>query len=159
MKTLLLFGYHSSELARNWILIEGLQEYGYSVEECRTEKRGAIRKYIDLTRIYWKKRKACDAIIVTFMGYYFVPLAWLLARLTGKKLIFDALVSMYESEVEDRKRLARWDPRAWFLYMFEWWCYAVSDLVLLESPIYKPYLATKFHMKEKKQKLQEHFAK
>src|SRR3989344_9648628 len=111
--TVLLFGYQSRDLARNWILEKGLGEHGYLVEECRTDKKGLIAKYRDLTHLYLQKRKGGDIILVTFMGYYFVPLAWVLAKLTGKILIFDGLTSIYESEVEDRRRLSRFDPRAW----------------------------------------------
>ncbi len=148
--TVLLFGYQSRDLARNWILEKGLGEHGYLVEECRTDKKGLIAKYRDLTRLYLRKWKGVDVILVTFMGYYFVPLAWVLAKLTGKILIFDALISLYESEVEDRRRLSRFDPRAWFLFFLDWFCYVLPDLVLLESPVYAPFLSRRYRVPVKR---------
>ncbi|HLC76304.1 MAG TPA: glycosyltransferase [Candidatus Peribacterales bacterium] len=150
MKTILLFGYLPRDLARNWILDHGLLEQGFGVLECRTKKKGFIGKCIDLTRQFWGMRRECDVILVTFMGYYFVPLAWVLATLTGKKLIFDSLVSLYESEVEDRKRISRFDPRALALFLFEWLCYILPNLVLLESPVYAGFLKSRFHISKKK---------
>ena len=144
MKTILLFGYLPRDLARNWILEKGLTEQGFRILECRTLQKGFIGKYTDLTRKFWSMRRKCDVILVTFMGYYFMPLAWVLATLTGKILIFDGLVSMYEAEVEDRRRLSRFDPRAWFLFFLDWFSYAVADLVLLESPVYGKFLSQRF---------------
>src|SRR3989344_2835018 len=144
MKTILLFGYLPRDLARNWILEKGLTEQGFRILECRTLQKGFIGKYTDLMRKFWSVHRECDVILVTFMGYYFMPLAWVLATLTGKILIFDGLVSMYEAEVEDRRRLSRFDPRAWFLFFLDWFSYAVADLVLLESPVYGKFLSQRF---------------
>ncbi|HLD08110.1 MAG TPA: glycosyltransferase [Candidatus Peribacterales bacterium] len=144
MKTIILFGYLPRDLTRNWILEKGLTEHGYRVLECRTLKKGFLKKYMDLTRKFLSMRKECDIILVTFMGYYFMPLAWILAKLTGKILIFDGLTSIYESEVEDRRRLSRFDPRAWFLFFLDWFSYAVADLVLLESPVYGKFLSHRY---------------
>jgi len=150
MKTILLFGYLPRDIARNWILDHGLMEHGFRVLECRTLKKGFMGKYVDLVRQFWGMRKECDVILVTFMGFYFVPLAWVLAKLTGKMLVFDALVSLYESEVEDRRRISRFDPRAFALFLLEWLCYTLPDLVLLESPVYAGFLHHRFHVSEKK---------
>src|SRR3989344_1858545 len=107
MKTIILFGYLPRDLARNWILETGLTAHGYRILECRTQKKGFVGKCIDLVLQFWRMRRECDVVLVTFMGFYFVPLAWVLATITGKMLIFDALVSLYESEVEDRRRISR----------------------------------------------------
>ena len=144
MKTILLFGYLPRDLARNWILEKGLTEQGFRILECRTLQKGFIGKYTDLMRKFWSVHRECDVILVTFMGYYFMPLAWVLATLTGKILIFDGLVSMYESEVEDRRRISRFDPRAWFLFFLDWFSYTVADRVLLESPVYGTFLSRRY---------------
>lgn len=144
MKTILLFGYLPRDLARNWILEKGLTEHGCRVLECRTLAKGLTAKYIDLTRKFWKMRGECGVILVTFMGYYSMPLAWILAKLTGKTLVFDGLTSIYESEVEDRRRISRFDPRAWLLFFLDWFSYAVTDLVLLESPVYGKFLSRRY---------------
>ena len=148
MKTILLFGYLPRDISRNWILEKGLTEQGFRILECRTLRKGFIGKYTDLIRKFWSMRRGCDVILVTFMGYYFMPLAWVIATLTGKILIFDGLVSMYEAEVEDRRRLSRFDLRAWFLSFLDWFSYRVSDLVLLESPVYGKFLSQRYGIPE-----------
>lgn len=149
-KTILLFGYHSRDITRNWILEKGLTELGYNMQECRTTVKGFLPKYIDLTRKFLQCRKEVDVILVTFMGYYFMPLAWLLARLTGKVLVFDALVSLYDTNVDDRKFVSPANPRAWFYFLFDWICYVLADIVLLESPVYLHHIVRRYHLSGKR---------
>ena len=86
--TVCYFGIYNPTHTRNRLNIKGLRQNGVTVLECNVRDR-SWKKYWLLTKKYWSIRKLCDVIIVGFPGHPIMPLAWLLGRLTGKKIIFD----------------------------------------------------------------------
>ncbi len=96
------FGIYNSEYSRNRVLISGFKKNGAEIYECRVGPRvGKAKKFINLYKEYKKiKHNKFDYVIVAFPGHSVVWLAWLLF---GKRIIFDAFTSLYNSNVYDRK--------------------------------------------------------
>lgn len=80
-----------------------------------------------------------DAIYVVFLGHYLMPLAWYVARREKIPVIFDAFLSLYDTEVNDRARVSRLSPRAWILWMTDWFSCRLADVVLLDTEEHKQY--------------------
>ena len=108
---ILSFGHFDLEGGRSWAIRTGLTERGFAVELCRTERKGFFNKYADLLRGWRARTQKPDALYVPFLGHYLLPLAWVLAKASGIPVVFDALISLYETEVEDRRRIT---ARHWF---------------------------------------------
>ncbi|MFA6279106.1 MAG: glycosyltransferase [Candidatus Paceibacterota bacterium] len=144
------FGYdESDEGGRAWAMRTGLVENGIKVKQCKTNVSGFFAKCRDLYR-KWRNISDVNAIYVTFMGYYLMPLAWYLARRRGIPVILDVLVSQYDTEVVDRKRVSRFSTRAWFLWALDFISCFVADAIVVDTHEHKKFFAEKFLVDEKK---------
>ncbi len=144
------FGYDElDEGGRAWALRTGLAENGVEVKRCQTLVKGFFAKYRDLYR-KWESVGTVDALYVIFLGYYLMPLAWYLARRRGIPVILDALVSQYDTEVVDRKRISRGSPRAWFLWALDWFSCFVADAIVVDTNEHKKFFTEKFFVNARK---------
>lgn len=147
--TVCYFGIYKSSYTRNRVLIQGLRENGVEVIECNTRETG-FGKYIFLIRNYWKIRKDCDLIIVGFPGHTIMPLTWILAKLSGKKIIFDVFVSLYDSIILDRKSHSKISLAALKYWFLDWTSCRLADLLISEVNAYTEYFVKTFGLKRKK---------
>ncbi len=138
------FGHYDLDGGRSWAIRTGLAEHGCEVILCRTEAKGITGKYRDLLR-QWKALKAKpDAVYVPFLGHWILPLAWWLTRRPRIPLVFDAFLSLYDTEVHDRKRYGAWHPTAWFFWVTDWLCCRLNDVVLIDTPEHAAYFTQTF---------------
>jgi glycosyltransferase involved in cell wall biosynthesis len=150
MPTIVAMGHFDLEGGRSWVLRKGLEEHGWTVTLCRTEAKGVLGKYRDLTRQWNVMKEKPDAVYVPFLGHWTLPLTWRLARKQKIPIVFDAFLSLYDTEVCDRKRLPRWHPKAWFLWWTDWLCCRLCDVVLLDTEEHKQYFAHRYKIPAEK---------
>src|SRR4051812_39712587 len=101
---ILFFGIYNPLYARNRVISRGFEENGCDVTYCNIDpgKNKGISKYIKL----WKLAKEykdtdIDYVVVAFPGHSVMWLAKIL--FPRKKIIFDAFLSLFDSNVYDRK--------------------------------------------------------
>lgn len=146
-----VFGFDElNEGGRTWAIRTGLAENGAMVSSCRTNARGFFAKWRDLYR-KWNGLE-CDirAVYVVFMGSYLMPLVWYLARRRGSLIILDMLISQYDTEVGDRKRLSRFSPLAWFLWLVDFSACLLADAIIVDTLAHKEFFASHFFVVPKK---------
>ena len=152
--TIIAFGNYDLDGARSWVIRTGLQESGYDVALCRTEVLGLFGKYRDLWKRWNSALQASQspvvAIYVVFLGHYLMPLAWFLGKRAKTPVIFDALVSLYDTEVGDRKRVSRFSPYAWVLWMTDWIGFRLADVILADTEEHKEFFVKSFGVDPKK---------
>ena len=103
MKGVCLFGGHHRGYPRSSVIMSGLQRIGVPVTECTVSPRlKSPRRYPALIRAYRRLRGDFDVLFVPEFRHKDVPLAWALSRRTSKLLVFDPLVSRYDTRVHDR---------------------------------------------------------
>lgn len=147
------FGTYERDYPRNRVMIQALQAVGIEVAECHRplwektrHKFGkflsplsllrlafqALWVYLRLTARYFSIGPS-DAVIVGYIGQLDMILAWLLTRLPRRRLLFNPMVSIYETLIEDRRersersllgRLSRWA---------DWIACRLSDGVILDT--------------------------
>ena len=131
------FGIYNSGFGRNKIYIEALKKAGHTVIECRDDSKGLI-KYFRLWQKHRTIKNDYDFVIVGYPGHMVVPWAKLLSK---KKVIADALGSLYDAEVNShspsifRKIKSR---------LADWLMVKFGDKILLESFAQKKYFEEKF---------------
>ena len=145
------FGIYSSNYTRNKVNINGLRENGVEVIECNVQT-GGLKKYWDLFRKHWPLRNVYDIMIVGFNGHTIVPLAWLITRFPRKKLIFDAFISTYDSNIFDRKKYSRHSLMALKYWFIDWMSCNLADLVLMDADAHAEYISKTFHIPRRKVK-------
>ncbi len=144
------FGIYDKEYSRNRVLISGFHKLGYEVYHCLVDplKESGIKKYVGLYREYKKiKNTKFEYFIVAFPGHTVV---WLARLLFGGNIIFDAFVSLYNSVVEERKEISRWNPRAYYYRFFDWFSCTLAEKVLLDTNTHIDYFVETYNIPRKK---------
>ncbi len=140
--TILWFGLYDPQFGRNKIYREALETAGHTIIECQ-DTSGGISKYIRL----WKKHTALkgkyDVLVVGYPGHIVTPLAqWI----SDKKVVVDALGSLYDAEINSHRAgiLRRIKNRIADRLMVRY-----ADVILLESEAQKSYFEVHFGASEK----------
>jgi glycosyltransferase involved in cell wall biosynthesis len=131
---LIFFGGYDPEYPRNAIIRKGLVRCGVPVAECRVHHRWkVVRRYPILLWRYAKCGRGGKILFVPDFRHKDVPLAWILARLSGKKCIFDPLVSRYETRVLDRGDAAEGSLQSWHNRNIDRISFRLPDLILTDT--------------------------
>lgn len=142
----LYFGSYASDYPRNRILIKGLRENSVGVTECNDTSKIWLR-YPNLMRKY---KGDYDVMVVGYPGHISVPLAKILTRLFAKPLIFDAFISLYDTEVLDRKLVKEGSLKSKFYFHLDKLACMLSDVVLLDTKEHINYFHETFDVEKKK---------
>lgn len=144
--TICYFGIYDPLYSRNRIFIKGLRQNGVEVIECRSTKKG-ISKYIDLCRKHWAMRNSYDAMVVGFSGQQATILAYFL---TSKPILFDALTSLYDSLVCDRKLIKKYSLKAAYYWFLDWLSCRVATKIICDTSAHADYFSKAFHIDRSK---------
>lgn len=146
----LFFGIYNKEYSRNWILMKGFIENGYEVIECCVNPKihGGISKFVKLYSEYKKiKNITFDKVIVAFPGHSVV---WLARILFGSNFIFDAFVSLHNSNYEDRKEYGKYSFRYIKDLLLDYSSCLISPKILLDTNSHIDYFIKKFCVNKNK---------
>lgn len=148
MITVCILGFHDPRGTRAWTLSTGLRGAGFGIAECRTTKRGFFPKMADL----WSqaRRADCGAIVVMFPGQYLMPLAWILGKLKRVPVVLDAFISLHDTMVTDRAKVAAGSAKARFLALVDRVSCMLADRVLLDTPEHAAFFSKTFGVPERK---------
>ncbi|RLT51709.1 MAG: glycosyltransferase [Chloroflexi bacterium] len=95
------------QYSRNNFLRQALAENGCEVVMCRVPPgMPTAQKYPQLIAQYAKVWRNCDLLLVPESQQTTVPLGWMLARLTGKPVVFDFFLSMHEMVITERRQFS-----------------------------------------------------
>jgi glycosyltransferase involved in cell wall biosynthesis len=139
------FGAYDSEYSRTRVLLSGLRQNGVDVVECRVDLRALSRLgvYRELMRRFRAlPDRRFDLLYVAFPGHTAV---WLARALAGHTpLAFDALVSLYDSNVTDRRLYPRISLRALRDWLLDLANVHLADLVCVDTHFHAAYFARRY---------------
>jgi glycosyltransferase involved in cell wall biosynthesis len=141
--------YEPTEMARNQILSQSLEENGMKMIKCVDSSKSFL-KFFNLVKKHWKIRKDYDFMIVGYLSNIVVPLARLISR---KKVIFNALNAMYEGEILDRERYKKFSFGAMYIWSRDFVAFHSANLILVESESQKKFLSKMFLIRNSKMKV------
>lgn len=149
MRRILFFGIYDPEYSRNAILLGGLRKLGCQVDECRVPSRsGRLGKYLSLIKKAWPlRRHGYDAVVVAYPGHTVVWIAKLIFR---SRIFFDAFVSLYLSNVEDRKVHGRHSIGAAKDYLLDYVSCRLANRVILDTAHQAGYFVDNFRLDKRK---------
>ncbi|PIN86262.1 hypothetical protein COV19_05630 [Candidatus Woesearchaeota archaeon CG10_big_fil_rev_8_21_14_0_10_44_13] len=158
------FGTYEKDYPRNRVLIEGLKKAGVEVIECHVplwekkrdktrwgffEKIGVMARlpsvYIKLNSDLKKleKKGSFDCIIIGYIGQLDMIAAHFAAGRSRTKLIFNPMISLYDTLVNDRKMFK--DPiTRRLLHWLDWKSCSYADLVVLDTEEHARYFRKEF---------------
>lgn len=149
--TVCYFGIYKSSYTRNSTLIRGLKENSVEVIECNT-REASNKKYWQLIKKHQQIKNSYDVMVVGFPGQTIMPLAWVLAKLYRKKIIFDAFVSLYDSIILDRKQYSKKSIKSLKYWLLDWFSCKLADIVLLDADEHAKYFMKTFKIRPEKLK-------
>ncbi|MFH1769711.1 MAG: glycosyltransferase [Parcubacteria group bacterium] len=138
--TVLYFGMYDPKYARNSVLIKGLRENDVNVIECQDSSPG-LKKFVRLFKKHRKLKGQYDIMVVGFLGHIIVPFAKLITR---KPVVFDAFVSLYDSNIFDRKLAPKCSIKALWYWLLDWISFRLADIVLFDTQQHVNYAIKTF---------------
>ncbi|HJO32798.1 MAG TPA: glycosyltransferase [Anaerolineales bacterium] len=139
------FGAFDLWYARNNFIRQALESSGCRVSICNVPQAWpTYRKTVPLIMQYRRVWRDCDLILVAEFCQTLVPLAWLLGRLTGRPVVFDMVIGLYEASVIERRRHARNEFAARKLFYLDKAATHLANAILTGTTAYKEYVAADF---------------
>jgi glycosyltransferase involved in cell wall biosynthesis len=158
----MFWGTYDLSKPRNRILIQGLLESGAQVEECRAAvwdhvrdkgtlgaaslARGLLRTALAYPRLVVRflRAEAPDVVVVGYMGQLDVLVLYPFARLRQVPVLWDQFLSIYDTVIDDRRKLPPQHPLAKVLYAWEWLACRAADRVLMDTRAHARYVVDTF---------------
>jgi glycosyltransferase involved in cell wall biosynthesis len=140
-------GHHDPGYARNRILAKALQRAGAEVIDI-CDRRRFFARTPSLARVGWKANP--DVILIGFPGHADVATAKLLSLRRGAPLVFDALVSLWETSVVDRENLPARSLAAYRYWLTDYTAFRMADAILLDTNAHIARLAAEFRVPAQK---------
>lgn len=139
------FGAWSPTYPRNQVLRLGLETRGVTITPCRVDKRLRMWQRIPrLVAAYARVWRDVDLLLVSEFDQSLVPLAWLLARLTGKPIITDLLISYFDMVVHVRHQASPRSLRGQYVFLLDWLGCHLADACLVDAPPHRAYFIDRF---------------
>lgn len=129
-------------------MISGLKRCGAQVIECHSRHPIAPMRLISLVLQYLHRGRESDVVVVGASCHGYVPLAWVLCRLSRRPLVFDAFVSTFEIWSEESGENRPSGIRGWRAFFMDKVSAVASDLVLLDTPEHTAYYEELLRMPE-----------
>lgn len=163
------FGSYDRSYTSNAIILQGLEENNVDVLEVNAQVpltrldqkenmswlallKRIVKKYKIFTKTFknWKGIKECDAIYIGFPGHFDFFLAYLVAKILGKKLIFNPVIIFYVGFVEDQKFIKKGSFLEKVVKWGEIVIYRLSDLVLTDTKFQSVYFEKRLFVPKSK---------
>lgn len=143
------FGIYDPEYARNAILMEGFRRNGFEVYECRISRNiPKFKKWVALYKEYRKmSSKDFDIVLVAYPAQVVAPLARLLF---GKKVVVDLFVSLFDTNVSDRKRWSVFSMRGALDFCYDFIACRVAWRAITDTNLNIEYFHKHFFINKNK---------
>lgn len=147
------------------ILLAGLRRNGVEVIEChadpwagvadKSQIRGLGRRLGYLLRwlaaypgllLRYLRLPAHDVALIGYLGQIDVLLLWPLARLRGVPIVWDVLLSLYNTVVEERRLVGPRHPLALLLFALEWLGLRAADRLVFVTAAQEEYFRKTFRL-------------
>jgi glycosyltransferase involved in cell wall biosynthesis len=151
---ILFFGGYDPVYPRNAIIRKGWVKCGFMVSECRAGMH--LKVHLRYPVLLWRYARMHDSSRVVFVPDFRhkdVPLAWALARCTRRHLVFDPLVSRYETRVLDREDVPPGSAQERHNRNLDRTSMKLADLVLADTGAHGRFYANEFSIPETKIKV------
>src|SRR3989344_305120 len=152
MRTICFFGIYDPEYSRNRVLIQGFEQNGWNVLQCRVDpsKHKGLSKYIELIKLCYqiKKENIKPIIWIAFPGHTIVWLARIL--FLRNRIFFDAFLSRFDSNVYDRKVYKSFSIKGIMDWLLDFYSCALSNKVILDTNQHIDYFSKEFFVRKNK---------
>lgn len=143
--TVLYFSQSKLDYSVNAVYIRGLYQNGVTVKTCQLPN--GFRGFYEAVKYCRLNLKDADLIMV---GYDSPGIAVLMKMIFGKKVVYNALCSMYERLIVSRKLAAPLSLKALYYWFLDFAAVHLADLTMLETNNQIKYFNELFKVSPKK---------
>lgn len=129
IKKLIYLSYTRLEYSLNSVCVKGLKENGVEVAGFQVKNRRVLGLAKALS-FYWRHSKNIDAVIV---GYDSPALVIFLRFFCRKKIIYNAVLSVYERLIVSRELASRLSIKAVYYWLLDFAAVHLADLTMVET--------------------------
>jgi glycosyltransferase involved in cell wall biosynthesis len=145
------FGAYDDSYPRTRVLREGLEANGAEVLSIGAPIRALpIVREAGLIARWIKSARKLDAVLVPSFGHRDVPLARILGRIADSPVLFDPLVSRWDTQVGDLERLRKGSPSAKRVRLSDRISLSLADMVLCDTWEHGDFFSSEFGIARKK---------
>jgi glycosyltransferase involved in cell wall biosynthesis/ubiquinone/menaquinone biosynthesis C-methylase UbiE len=163
------FGTYERTYPRNDLIIKALRQANATVVECHTpvweHERDKSRAYRGITAlkiisrllfayirliIRYLRLPAHDVVIVGYIGQVDMFLAWVLTRLRAVPLVFNPLVSLYDTFCDDRDIVSPTSLTGRTFWLLDAIACHAADMILLDTRQHVDYFIRTFSLPQEK---------
>lgn len=132
---------------RDAVYLRGLEENGCQILYCDSDSPGFFRKIRQIIKKHQRVQNNYEILWVGYSAHLLVPLAKLISR---KKIVFNALGSLYEGLIISRRQAALYSFEAAYCWLVDFLAFHCASVSLVESQTQKEWLMKKFFLPGKK---------
>lgn len=143
------FGHYDRNYSRNRIIIRGLRQNGVRVVHCNDFGLLPVRYLKLLFKILGLISKI-NLIFVGFPGHTDVLLACVVGKFFKKKVFFDPFVSVYDTNIFDRRYFPKNSLRAFYYFWVDWLATRLPDRIVFDTRAHQQYFVRTFSLSENK---------
>lgn len=126
---ILYLSFSNTEHSVNKVYIKGLKQNNVEVLNYWSN-RGGLKKFLDIIKFYRLNHKNTDLLIV---GYDSPEIVILLKIISRKKIIYNALCSIYERLIISRALAPLFSLKTFYYWLLDFFACHSADLIMLES--------------------------
>lgn len=132
---------------RDAVYLRGLEENGCEILYCNDDSSAFFKKIWQITKKHQRVKNNYDILWVGYSAHTLVPLARLISR---KKIVFNALGSLYEGIIISRHQAALYSLKAAYCWLVDFLAFHCASVSLVESEAQKKWLIKKFFLRNNK---------
>ncbi len=117
------------ERSLNSVCIKGLRENGAEVAGFCSDKKG-FSAYFDAVKFLIKEKKNVDIFVVGYDSPGFVILVWLIG---GNKIIYNAVLSVYERLIVSRELASRFSVKSFYYWLLDFLAVHLASFTVVET--------------------------
>ncbi|MEI6125978.1 MAG: hypothetical protein WCQ99_05415, partial [Pseudomonadota bacterium] len=140
------FSIYTRQLPRDAICLKGAEQNGMNIIRI-VDASPSLLKYMRLVKRYFFEGTDCTAVLIGYLSNVLVPLLRIVSR---KKIIYNALCSLYEGSVLDRQDFSPWSLRGMLNWLIDFFAFHCADVVLVESNEQKQFISGMFKVRKDK---------
>ncbi len=132
---------------RDAVYLRGLEENGHEILHCNDGSPTFLKKIRQIAKKHGKVKNKYDTMWVGYTAHTLVPFARLISR---KKIVFNALGSLYEGVIVSRHQAEPISFRGAYCWLVDFLAFHCASVSLIESQAQKNWLKKKFFLRDNK---------
>ncbi|PJE64580.1 MAG: hypothetical protein COU90_01950 [Candidatus Ryanbacteria bacterium CG10_big_fil_rev_8_21_14_0_10_43_42] len=151
-----IVGFFEEDHATNWRFLKGLEERDITYAFCHIPSSMTRASWKETHRFLKAEKKKTDVIWIGAFSHRLIPFIYVLRFLVWgfvpPPIVYDSIISIYDTRVFDRGWVGRFSWRAVYYYILDWFACRVAKRLVVDTNEHARYFQKTFFVRPKKLK-------